>query len=184
MDFSAGTQVSHPRPSRLSGAAPSLGSLLGAVFAAAFAVGPPGCSGDAPSRCQTIHGTQQAVVVQGSCKSPVGLCTEGTLAGTGIIDGTTSLVTQKIASSAGLGTDEPPTTVSYTGMLTITAPQGVLSLHETGLFDTGFPGGIFVSRDVIVSGTGTSTGMTGYLIFEGSGTTHFDNTISGEICQP
>ncbi len=174
------TACSIPKyPSRRPGA---LRCPLFALFAAA---GLSGCGDDTPpARCESIHGTQQAALSQADCKSPVGICTAGTLTGTGFLDGTTVMATQKLASSAGLGTAEEMTTLSYTGLLSITAPAGTLSLRETGLFDTGYPGGLFVSRDIILSGTGSLADRTGYLFFEGSGSTRFTNAVSGEVCLP
>ena len=75
---------------------------------------------------------------------------------------------------------EAPTTLSYSGLLTITTSFGTLTTRDTGIFDTA--AGLFTSRDVIVGGTGIFTGATGHLFFSGTGTTTFNSTALGEIC--
>ena len=116
------------------------------------------------------------------CPSPIGICTEGTISMTELLDGATRFVGEQMAPTAGLSGNVPATVVSYCGDLTITTAAGTLRFDEVGLFDTGYPGGLFISRDVITSGTGSFAGASGHLTFRGTGLTSFQNDIGGEIC--
>jgi hypothetical protein len=136
----------------------------------------------AHGRCHRLNGNGgiQASLVTEGCTSPVGLCTAGVFTGDGLLKGTTSFVADAVAPSAGMPGVEAPTTLSYTGLLTITTRRGTLTLRDTGIFDTA--AGLFSSRDVIVGGTGLFTGVTGHLFFTGTGTSSLDSQATGEIC--
>jgi hypothetical protein len=118
--------------------------------------------------------------VAGGCTSPVGLCTAGVFQGDGLLAGTTSFIADGLAPAAGMPAVEAPTTLSYSGLLTITTRKGSLTTRDTGIFDTA--AGLFSSRDVILSGTGIFVGATGHLLITGTGTSTFDSEVSGEIC--
>jgi hypothetical protein len=132
-------------------------------------------------RCHRVHGGIRASVVAQGCTSPVGLCTAGEFHGDGLLNGTTSLTADGIVPAAGMPAVEAPTTLSYSGLLTITTPHGTLTTRDTGIFDTAGIG-LFASRDVIVAGTGIFAGATGHIFYTGTGTTSFDADASGEIC--
>jgi hypothetical protein len=136
---------------------------------------------NAHGRCERLrgHGGIQAKVLTTGCTSPVGLCTAGVYEGDHLLKGTTSFVADGIAPAAGLLV-EAPSTLSYSGLLTITTHRGTLTLRDTGIFDTA--AGLFASRDVIVGGTGIFEGATGHVFFSGTGTSEFDSTALGEIC--
>jgi hypothetical protein len=135
----------------------------------------------ADGRCHRLHGKGgiHSKVVADGCASPVGLCTAGVFEGDHVLRGSTSFVADGIAPAAGLLV-EAPTTLSYSGLLTITTRHGSLTTRDTGIFDTA--AGVFASRDVIVGGTGIFEGATGYLTFQGTGTTEFESDAAGEIC--
>jgi hypothetical protein len=76
---------------------------------------------------------------------------------------------------------EATTTLSYSGLLTITTHHGTLTTRDTGIFDTAGTG-LFASRDVVVSGTGIFEGATGHIFYIGTGVTKFDARALGEIC--
>lgn len=140
-----------------------------------------GCGEGAP-RCRVLHGEHVAALFRIDCPSPIGICTVGTISETDLLDGPTRFVGEQVAPGAGLAEGAPMTTVSYSGALTITTTTGALSLGEIGIFDTGYPGGIFVSRDTVTSGTGIFAGASGHLTFRGTGVASFRNDVGGEIC--
>jgi hypothetical protein len=136
----------------------------------------------ADPKCHRLNdkgGILSSVVAEG-CTSPVGLCTAGVFEGDHLLRGSTSFVADGLAPAAGLPGSEAPTTLSYSGLLTITTRQGTLTTRDTGIFDTA--AGIFASRDIVVGGTGIFAGATGHVFFHGTGTTTFDSVASGEIC--
>ena len=140
-------------------------------------------SAAAHSRCHRLDddaGIQGALAPDG-CASPVGLCTAGVFKGDSLLRGTTSLTADGLAVAAGMPLVEAATTLSYSGLLTITTRHGKLVVRDTGIFDTAGIG-LFASRDVIVAGTGIFEGATGHIFFTGTGVTSFDAHASGEIC--
>jgi hypothetical protein len=140
-------------------------------------------SATARSRCHKLDedaGIQGALAPDG-CTSPVGLCTAGVFVGDPLLRGTTSLTADGIAVAAGMPAVEAATTLSYSGLLTITTRRGTLTTRDTGIFDTAGTG-LFASRDVIVGGTGIFEGATGHIFYTGTGVTKFDAHASGEIC--
>jgi len=140
-------------------------------------------SATAHSRCHQLDddaGIQGAVAPDG-CTSPVGLCTAGVFKGDSLLRGTTALTADGIAPAAGMPLVEAATTLSYSGLLTITTRHGTLTTRDTGIFDTAGTG-LFASRDVVVGGTGIFEGATGHIFYTGTGVTKFDARASGEIC--
>ncbi len=133
-------------------------------------------------RCHHLigFGGIQSSAVTAGCTSPVGLCTAGQFHGDPLLHGTTAFTADGLAPAAGMPAVEAPTTLSYSGLLTITTSFGTLTTRDTGIFDTA--AGLFSSRDVIVGGTGIFAGATGHLFFSGTGTTTFNSTALGEIC--
>src|SRR6266511_2467594 len=134
---------------------------------------------DAHSRCHRIDddgGLQSSATTDG-CTSPVGLCTAGVFKGDHLLRGTTSFVADGIAPAAGMPAVEAASTLSYSGLLTITTQHGTLTTRDTGIFDTA--AGLFASRDIVVGGTGVFAGATGHIFFTGTGTTSFDSVASG-----
>lgn len=140
-----------------------------------------GCGSSDPARCHSVRGISRVSLALMNCDSPLMQCTAGLLTQTGLIDGETRFVGEKLAPSAGLG-DAQPTVASYSGTLTVRGPSGALVLAEVGVLDFAYPGGLFVSRDLIISGTGAFSGAQGYLLFRGTGTTSFVSEVSGEVC--
>ena len=138
--------------------------------------------GGAHSRCHSLRAGAgiRASVVTAGCASPVGLCTAGQFHGDSLLSGTTSFVADGLAPAAGLPGVEAPTTLSYSGLITITTCEGTLTTRDTGIFDTA--AGLFASRDVVVGGTGRFAGATGHLFFHGTGTSSLDSDADGEIC--
>jgi hypothetical protein len=140
-------------------------------------------SATAHSRCHRLDGDAgiQGAVAADGCTSPVGLCTAGVFIGDSLLRGTTSLTADGIAPAAGMPLVEATTTLSYSGLLTITTHHGTLTTRDTGIFDTAGTG-LFASRDVVVSGTGIFEGATGHIFYIGTGVTKFDARALGEIC--
>jgi hypothetical protein len=155
--------------------------MMMAMLGAGVVAWGPGRTG-AHQRCHQLKGRAgiRASVVTHGCTSPVGLCTAGVFEGGGVLGGTTSFVADGLAPAAGLPAVEAPTTLAYSGLLTITTSRGTLTTRDTGIFDTA--AGLFTSRDVIVGGTGIFDGATGHMFFSGTGTSSFESEASGEIC--
>ncbi len=135
----------------------------------------------ATSGCRTIGGGITSSVTTEGCASPVGLCTTGDFSGNGLLNGTTLFTADALAPSAGMPGAEAPSTLSYSGLLTITTDKGTLTTRGTGIFDTAR--GLFSSRDIVVAGTGEFEGATGFLFFHGTGSSTFVSKASGEICR-
>jgi hypothetical protein len=157
--------------------------LLGStLLTLASTAGPMVQDASADGRCHRIDddaGLQSTATTDG-CTSPVGLCTAGTFKGDHLLRGTTSFVADGLAPAAGMPAVEAGTTLSYSGLLTITTHRGTLTTRDTGIFDTA--AGLFASRDIVVGGTGIFAGATGHIFFHGTGTTSFDSAAAGEIC--
>jgi len=133
--------------------------------------------GGADPRCTAVH---DAIVTSFSqnpdCPSPVGVCTDGTIA-SGDFAGTTRFV----AMTARAGPS--PDSTFYEGDLAITAANGTITLRDNGMLNgaTGF----YLEMQEVVSGTGGYQGYTGLLISQGMATaTGFEGTLSGSICAP
>lgn len=161
-----------------------LHAVAGLVIVAALVLtGGPTAAGATP-RCHRLFGfggiRSSAVTV--GCTSPVGLCTAGEFEGDLLLHGTTAFTADGLAPAAGMPGSEAATTLSYSGLLTITTSLGTLTTRDTGIFDTA--AGLFSSRDVIVGGTGIFAGATGHLFFSGTGTTTLESTALGEVCFP
>lgn len=128
-------------------------------------------------KCFKVNGTLTSTITQGPCESPVGVCTTGEFKGDGRLNGRTRFVADAMQPAAP--TDEP-TTLSYSGLLTIHTRAGTLTTRDTGILDT--VNGLVAARDIVVGGTGIFEGATGYILFQGTGTSTFVNEASGEIC--
>jgi hypothetical protein len=128
-------------------------------------------------RCFKISGTLTSTLSTGACSSPVGICTTGEFKGSGLLKGRTTFVADSLQPAAAT---EAPTTLVYSGLLTIQTKDGTLTTRDTGILDTA--NGLIGARDVVVRGTGIFAGATGYLLFQGTGTSTFVNEASGEIC--
>jgi len=80
----------------------------------------------------------------------------------------------------------PPGSSVFSGILTITTADGVLTLRETGMFSsrTGDPAGpVLASWGQVVGGTGRYAGVTGDLFFAGRRVgSLFLVAVSGQLC--
>lgn len=128
-------------------------------------------------KCVKVSGTLTSTISAGACDSPVGICTTGEFKGDGLLNGRTRFVADAVQPAAAT---EAPTTLVYSGLLTIRTRAGTLTTRDTGILDTA--NGLVAARDVVVSGTGIFAGATGYILFQGTGTSTFINEASGEIC--
>lgn len=138
---------------------------------------------EAQASCQPVQGHLVATITTENCTSPVLLCTKGTITGAGPLNGATTFTTLALAPSAGLAPVVPPTTVSYTGDLTVTTRHGSMVLRDVGLAD--FVGAVFTEFDGITSGAGSFSGASGKWFISGGitgGGTGFDAEISGTLC--
>jgi len=149
---------------------------LGAGMTTIDAVRPARADG----HCQKVSGAIAASITTAGCASPVGLCTAGEFTGDGLLNGTTAFVADGLAVSAGMPVVVPPSTLSYSGHLTITTRKGTLTLIDTGIFDTA--AGRFSSLDEQAGGTGLFAGATARLFIYGTGTSDFESTVTGEVC--
>lgn len=128
-------------------------------------------------KCFKVSGTLTSALSSGACASPVGICTTGEFKGDGLLKGRTTFVADSLQPAAAT---EAPTTLVYSGLLTIQTKNGTLTTRDTGILDTA--NGLIGARDVVVGGTGIFAGATGYLLFQGTGTSTFVNEASGEVC--
>jgi hypothetical protein len=133
----------------------------------------------------------QSALAQSNCKDAKGTwvdvynggnTTSGTITNGGILNGTTLTV-----YTSGAFPTPVPTTVSYTGDLTITANQGQLKTNIVYIYD--FPTGLWTAMGRINTGasTGRFAGATGVLYFNGRTTGSaipitYLSEITGEIC--
>ena len=105
-------------------------------------------------------------------ESPLGICTEGTVA-SGLLAGTTRFAVQTMT-----GTDN---SVMYTGVLTITTKSGTVVIHDSGILNP--MTGEFSEVEQVVSGTGRFKHLTGMLVSQGFETaTGFSGTLVGTLC--
>lgn len=128
-------------------------------------------------KCVKVSGTLTSTMSAGACASPVGICTTGEFKGDGLLKGRTTFVADSLQPAAAT---EAPTTLVYSGLLTIRTKDGTLTTRDTGILDTA--NGLIGARDVVVGGTGIFAGATGHILFQGTGTSTFVNEASGEIC--
>lgn len=133
--------------------------------------------GGTDQRCTAVH---TAIVTSYSqnpdCTSPVGVCTDGTIA-SGDFAGTTQFAATAARASAS------PDTTFYVGDLVITTPSGTITLRDNGLLNSAT--GFYLEMQDVLSGTGAYQGHTGMLISQGMATaTGFEGVLSGSICAP
>jgi hypothetical protein len=131
----------------------------------------------AKPRCVKVNGTLTSALSTEDCASPVGICTTGEFKGNGLLNGPITFTGDSLGPASPA---EAPTTLVYSGVLTIYAKQGTLTLRDTGIFDTA--NGLVAARDIVLGGTGIFEGATGYIFFNGVGTNSFVHQASGEIC--
>jgi len=140
---------------------------------------------DARQSCRKIHGTITSHITDpANCTSPVGLCTAGTITGGGPLNGATVFTTLALAPSACLP-GVPPTTLSYTGVLTISTRRGTVTTTDVGLLDQANL--VFTEIDTVQGGTGEFAGATGTWLISGpviDNGTGFRGDITGELCVP
>ena len=134
--------------------------------------------------CAPVHGRIQSLFTTQSCPSPVGLCTVGSITGSGVLDGTTSFVALDVAPSAGMPLTEPSQNLSYSGQLTIVTANGTLVTRDLGALDAVRLA--FTEMERPKSGTGifASFGssdffISGSVVNNGQG---FQGTLSVVVC--
>lgn len=164
-------------------------AVVTAALVSAMAVAAPGSAvadgDDGDSRCTRVRGAIDAVFVADGCRSPVGLCTRGTVRGGGRLHGGTAFTTLAMAPSAGMPLLEAPTELSYSGELVISTRRGDLWVRDLGVFSA--TRGKFTEMARVAGGTGRFEGAYGtFFIFgdvkpDGSG---FDSVMHGEFCTP
>lgn len=135
----------------------------------------PAQSALAQSKCKEAKGTWVDVFTGGNT-------TSGTITKGGILNGTTLTV-----YTSGAFPTPVPTTVSYTGDLTITTDKGQLKTSTVFLYD--FPTGLWTAMGRIntVASTGRFAEATGVLYFNGRTVGSavpitYPSEIAGEIC--
>ncbi len=139
--------------------------------------------------CKRLHAEIVAALKQEGCDSQFSLCTAGTIDGNRGLNGTTAFSADSIASGPTTAPDSPAT-MSYSGILTITTPEGTLSVRDTGIFNTATPGltptaGFFASFDLILpeGNTGRFAGATGTFVTAGKTVNgEFVSEVEGVIC--
>jgi surface protein len=143
--------------------------------------------GHAAQSCEEVEGVVDGTV-SGEFSTVGELSTVGTIRSRDRIlrDATTRFVGGADAASAGLGALVQPSTVSYTGILTVETPRGTLTLRDVGIFDSDIArgDGEFASRARVVSGTGQFEGASGILFFHGdiNPDLTFEAPFTGTVC--
>jgi len=134
------------------------------------------------SECKVIRTT-----VTGSSflcgESPVGLCSDGVIAGS-ILKGTKVAVYTAGAPTAGLWT-EGPSILSYTAGAIFTTKHGDLYLNQLGVMDIARK--VYTEVNRVVGGTGRFHQARGDLFISGGMSTsdlatEFDGEITGTLC--
>ncbi|MFC4943042.1 hypothetical protein [Pseudonocardia sp. GCM10023141] len=149
------------------------------VIAVLVLTGVVGVDAQAAPLCRTVAGRFVVDVTTVDCASPVGMCTRGAITGAKPLNGTTSAVLTATAAGAGMP-GVAPSMLSYTSTWQLTTPHGTAVFSDIGIFDTA--GGRTTSISTLVSGTGRLAGATGVVYLNGTGTTHLDAEIRGQIC--
>jgi hypothetical protein len=145
-----------------------------ATLSIAWLASPPAHADD--DDCLKVNSSIVTTFFVIGCTSPFGLCTAGTVSGRRF-SGTTLFVATSVAPVS----DATPWILAYTGVLTITTRRGVVTIHDSGIFDA--MKATFFELDTVVSGTGAFTDATGLLTSQGTAsTTGFSGTLTGSIC--
>jgi hypothetical protein len=138
----------------------------------------------ADNRCRPVRGTINSVYTTQNCTSPIGLCTVGTITGSGLLDGNTSFIALDAAPSAGMPGVEPAANLSYSGQLTIVARQGTLVTNDLGVLGAAHLA--FTEMERPSSGTGVFANpgnsvffISGSIVDNGQG---FQGDLSGTAC--
>jgi hypothetical protein len=136
-----------------------------------------GGKASASSKCRTIHAQIVDTVTSENCDSPFGVCTVGTVEGSGL-DGDFQ------ATALNLAPHATPGVLAIDALDTITTEDGTLTLRFSGLLDTTTEVVTFVGQSP--SGTGRFAGVTGRLYANGAitPTGAFSSAVSGELCFP
>lgn len=131
----------------------------------------------ATPQCKRVRLTLQATLDPEGCDSPVGMCTTGTLYRGNSPWATTHYVATSLGSAA------VTSDMSYAGIFTITRPNGVLTVRDSGMLGLG--DALYSEYQRVVSGTGVFAGATGTMFSSGNITGDlqgFDGTLTGELC--
>lgn len=156
------------------------------VFAVVLPMKQPGAAFkvSANDRCRPVRGTINSVFTTQNCTSPIGLCTVGTITGSGVLDGSTTFVALGEAASAGMPGVEPAANLSYSGQLTIVANNGTLVISDLGVLDSAHLA--FTEMERPTSGTGVFANpgtnaffISGSIVDNGQG---FQGDLSGIAC--
>ncbi len=144
-------------------------------------------SAHATGVCKTLTGHLVANQTTTNCTSPTGICFTGTVSGDRTLNGSSSWIELDQAPSAGMPANEPGTTLSYSGTLTLTTSGGTLTERNVGVIAAAIGGsGLnFTEIERTVSGTGSFATATGSFFLSGSLTnnaTTFDGHFSGQLC--
>ncbi|HLJ18353.1 MAG TPA: hypothetical protein VKV15_27935 [Bryobacteraceae bacterium] len=144
-----------------------------APFALGLAVLVPVSFGQ--NNCQQIKATFSEVF-SGGC------CTTGTITQGGFLNGTTTT-----ANFSSADPTPDPTTVSYTGELTLTTGQGQLKVKNVYLYNSPTGQGTAIGHIDPTASTGRFAGATGVVFFNTNKTIggfpiSFEQDVSGQIC--
>lgn len=112
-------------------------------------------------------------VFGGWCQSPVGLCTEGTVA-SGPLAGSTRFTVLTMTPTAN------PYVLLYTGELVITTRSGTVTVSDSGIYDAA--AGKYFELEQVVTGTQRFSDARGALTSQGTANGGFQGTLTGEIC--
>jgi hypothetical protein len=124
--------------------------------------------------CKSVNSPIVTSYTVTGCASPVGLCTDGTVA-KGLLAGTTHFTVLTLAPGPG------PGVLLYTGELVITTRRGMVTVQDSGLFNE--VTGQYFELQKVVSGTRKFSHADGVLTSQGTGSaTGFSGTLTGSVC--
>ena len=158
--------------------------LLAAVACLVTVTGSAGAGSHLTPRCHEVDADFTSALTTEDC-SPTSLCAAGAIKHDRLLRGPMFVSVDHTAPSAGLPGIEPPSTLSVSGVRTLTPHRGgTLIAHVVGIFDTAAV--VFNEINEITSGTGRFAGATGRLHVVGQAVApgKFAGEIRGQICLP
>jgi hypothetical protein len=131
-------------------------------------------AGAQAGECTNIDTTIATTFFRKGCKSPVGICTAGTVP-SGPLKGTTRFTALTVKPGPS------PELLLYTGELVIKTRSGKVTIRDSGMLNG--VTGAFLEFQQVVGGTGRFRDATGALTSQGVATgTGFSGTLAGVLC--
>jgi hypothetical protein len=128
-------------------------------------------------RCHKVSATLEDSLVTEGCTSPYGLCTAGTIAGDGLLQGSFFNVVENLAPAATEGN------LTFDLSNEFTTDRGTITFHGSAIFDPVHGAISIIALDP--TGDGDFAGATGRLFLHANvSPTRAEGVVTGEICLP